>query len=198
MALPRLLPKLPGNPVRKAVHDLRQGLDHGRQAIRDIAGEMHFGPVETEVSSPKVLYEGVSDKETLTYQVDRLIDDLQHLETEHLPMKGRLNGRPCDCITKAARDVRRHGLETVPIASRQGVSPKVFDEMAKWADKMIPIGTLQAVNSGKYDEVYLEEAGTASIFRKEMEKLKGECERCPAMVDLRDFLKRRREGGDHG
>jgi len=50
------------------------------------------------------------------YQLDLiLLDDLDHLETEHLPSKGRIAGVPCDCISKAGRSLRRHARETIPM-----------------------------------------------------------------------------------
>jgi len=200
-----VLPKMPQNPLRRAVRDLRQGLNRSRQLVHDIAQELapsSYGvstspPVETHppkaTTSP--MYEGVSDAETLAYQWERILDDLQHLETEHLPMKGRIGNRACDCIAKAARDLRRHALETVPIAARQGVSTGILDEIGEWAQHMISIGTLQAVNSGKYNDEYLRQAGIASKYRKEIERLKGECRTCPTMVDLKKFLEDRQKRG---
>lgn len=146
----------------------------------------------------------VSDEETLTYQFDLLQDDLQHLETEHLPSKGRIMGKPCDCISKAARDLRRHARETIPIASRQGKDAKFYSKLSDWAEGLIDIGGSDAVASGRYDSLYLREAGTASNFRKQVEQLrsgltgqsavrseetkKPGCQECAEIQSLKEFI----------
>lgn len=140
--------------------------------------------------SPQI---GVSDSTTLDYQIDRLIDDLQHLETEHLPAKGLIANQPCDCIAKAARDLRRHALETIPIASRQGKDAKLFSELASRADHLVEIGNLEAVSSGLHDEEYLRQAGQMSSYRKQVEKMRVGCEPCgEALKTLREHLEKRR------
>jgi hypothetical protein len=133
-----------------------------------------MGPSVGESSEAEETSTGVSDAQTLAYQLDRLIDDALHLETEHLPNQGRIEGLACDCIAKAARDLRRHAKETIPIAARQGHDPVVYSEAAAWAEYMIAIGSLEAVESGKHDQEYLVEAGRASNFRKEFERLHSE------------------------
>jgi hypothetical protein len=147
---------------------------------------------DTTPSTTLVLSEGekaVTDEETLTYQHDRLLDELLHLETEHLPTKGRIAGKPCDCIAKAARELRRHARETIPIASRQGKDAKFYSELSEWAGTLIEIGSSDAVASGKYDNIYLQEAGTASKFRKQIESELGQpCEGCPEVRELKTFL----------
>jgi len=114
---------------------------------------------------------GVSDHDTLSYQLDLILDDLDHLETEHLPSKGRIAGQPCDCIAKAGRSLRRHSKETIPIAARQGQDTAIYSEAADWAGKMMEIGTVEAVVSGEYDAQYPLEAGTASKLRKRFQKV---------------------------
>ena len=128
------------------------------------------GVQDTESVSQVPSVPGVSDQETLNYQLNQVIDDCLHLE-EHLSQKGRLFGKSCDCISKSARDARRHALETIPIASRQGKDGAVFSTIASWAEGLIPIGTPEAVESGKYDDRYLKEAGTASSYRKQVQVL---------------------------
>lgn len=186
----------PARELREAVKDARDLIGGVRDGIRSVADEIRVEPLESPPegsSQAREPYQGVSEGETFDYQIDQLVDDLQHL-TEHLSNQGRLAGKPCDCIAKAARDARRHATETISIASRQGKPPRIFAEIAAWAERLIPIGTLEAASSGQYDDVYLEESGTASRFRKEVEKLKGECETCPSMLDLKEFLERRRKG----
>jgi len=145
--------------------------------------------------------ESVSDESTLKYQLELLVDDLQHLETEHLPNKGRIEGKACDCIAKAARDLRRHATETIPIASRQGADPKIFAEIAQVANYLKEIGTADMVKSGRYDDEYLAQAGIISSYRKAVERMLTElkggstsgCEGCPTTESLREYLKHKRE-----
>ena len=158
-------------------------------------GEAPTKEKKGKVSSPQEIVTGeqfsVSDTTTLDYQIDRLIDDLQHLETEHLPAQGRIAGKTCDCIAKAARDLRRHSLETIPIASRQGKDAKLFSELASRADHLIEIGNLEAVNSGNYDEEYLRQAGQISTYRKQVEKMR--CGTCgEALKTLKEYMGKRK------
>lgn len=97
------------------------------------------------------------------YQLDLILDDLDHLETEHLPSKGSIAGVPCDCISKAGRSLRRHARETIPIAARQARETKVYSEVAPWAERIMEIGTVEAVASGQYDEEYLRDMETLPI-----------------------------------
>jgi hypothetical protein len=133
---------------------------------------------------------GASSEEphTLEYQLDRLLDELQHLETEHLPAKGRLLQRACDCISKASRSLRRHARETIPIAAREGKDTSLFDSIAEEADYLMGIGTLEAVKSGKYDAEYLSHSGVISNFRKQVDKMLAEVKSgpdCPECEELR-------------
>lgn len=116
----------------------------------------------------------ISDKGTLLYQIDRILDDLQHLETEHLPARGLIDDTACDCIAKAARDLRRHALETIPIASRQEKDAEIYSELALLASHLMEIGTSEAVKSGRYDNEYLTQAGTISQYRKQIQALLSE------------------------
>ncbi len=62
----------------------------------------------TQVANPKPLLltqdtavstaQEIQEANSLEYQYDLLLDDLQHLETEHLPTQGRIGGLPCDCL----------------------------------------------------------------------------------------------------
>lgn len=124
---------------------------------------------KTATVSEVSLDEGVSDESTLGYQLDTILDDLAHLETEHLPAQGKIDGKPCDCIAKAARSLRRHALETIPIATRQGQSADTFAQLSTWAQHVMSIGTKDQVGTGKYDTEFLNLAGEASNFRKSLE-----------------------------
>ena len=195
-------PKFPPKPnpakaigkfIRGGVEGMQGAVDEIDQAMREIGGSM---PSEIETERPSA--ESITDEETLRYQLDLIVDELQHLETEHLPMQGRIAGKPCDCIAKAARGLRRHAKETIPIAARQGKDTSVYSQMATWADGLMQIGTLDAVVTGEYDEEYLKQAGTASDLRKVFQKLLGEakpkgfretCEECGALEDLKSFIK---------
>lgn len=59
------------------------------------------------------------------YQLDLILDGLDHPETEHLPSKGRIARVPCDCISKADGSLRRHARETIAIVARQARETKV-------------------------------------------------------------------------
>ena len=73
------------------------------EEMRDMlpsAEEQEVTPAPMESPTQPVVEEkettiGVSDSQTLAYQLDRLIDDILHLETEHLPNQGRIAGLPC-------------------------------------------------------------------------------------------------------
>lgn len=202
------MPKLPEdlNPIRMVGRALRDGLQSVEGALRDIGSVVTNidREVSLERSEPPTPEDRVSDEETLRYQIDIIIDDLQHLETEHLPAQGRIAGKVCDCISKAARDLRRHTRETVPIAARQGKDTAVYSQVAAWAQEMVQIGTADVVASGRYEEEYLRQAGVASTLRKAFEGLAAEvrpkgfresCAECGAVEDLREWLKRKKKEG---
>ncbi len=113
----------------------------------------------------------VTDDSTLTFQLDFLLDELLHLETDHLPRQGKIGGYPCDCIAKASRELRRHARETIPIAARAGYDSKLFADIADEADYLMEVGTLAAVRSGEYRGEYLKHAGIISNYRKQIDRL---------------------------
>lgn len=170
---PPRLPKLP--MLRDAIEDARGTLREATDGIKDIASALRLRDTgrsevtKPPITSPAPQAQGVSDKETLEYQVDHLLDELNLVET-HLSEGGRIAGKVCDCIAKAGRRIRAYATESVPIAARQGMSPQVFVEMATWGEHLMKIGTPEAVESGQHD--YPKESGTASRFRKELGKLK--------------------------
>lgn len=180
------------NPLHGVIDEAKELINTGREEIGNIAsalrieGEPPSAPPAELSPAPET--EHVSEEATLSYQFDLLQDDLQHLE-EHLAAKGRIGGRACDCIQKAARSVRRHALETIPIAARQGKDAKLFAEIAEVGNHLVQIGTLDAVNSGKYDEEYLKYAGAVSSFRKQVEL---GCEPCDRMGSLHEYIERRK------
>jgi hypothetical protein len=115
-----------------------------------------------------------------------------------------LHGILHNCISKAARDLRRHALETIPIASRQGKDAQFFSALSEWATELMGIGGSGAVATGQYDGIYLKEAGTASNLRKQLEKqlsgLTGQpvvrseetkkpgCPKCAEIQSLKEFI----------
>ncbi|MFA5186439.1 MAG: hypothetical protein WC551_08190 [Patescibacteria group bacterium] len=199
-------PPIHHNPLTTAGKLIKQasaGIDTFAQEVDETLTDLGqdidstLAPSEEKTGSALA---GVTNQATLAWQLDHLIDDLLHLEVDHLPLQGIIDGKPCDCIAKAAREARRHAIETVPIAARQGVDAKIFTEIARWANHLIDIGTLDAVRSGKYDQEYLEQSGTASNFRKQLEAMlsqlrkshRQECETCPSILNLKTFLDERR------
>lgn len=189
------------NPMKEVGSVLREGIQSIQGAIDDIDSSMREIDGGTR-SQPKAeeTPASITDEETLRYEIDLVIEDVQHLETEHLPNQGRIAGKPCDCIAKAARDLRRHARETIPIAARQGKDPVFYRELASWADRLVEIGTLDAVASGEHDAEYLELAGAASQLRKEAERRRQEvrpkgfretCQECGTLEDLKDWGKRK-------
>lgn len=201
------MPTLPNlNDIPNIINKVSQGIDgasrvidtisKGIDKIGDAMGGEEPREIEPAAESPPV--EGASSETTLKYQLDHLIDDLEHLETEHLPLQGRLDNEPCDCIAKAARSLRRHAVETIPIATRQGKEAAIFSNIAQWAQHLIDIGTINHVVSGKYDEEYLNQAGTASNLRKIIEKMfteaSSDCPECDeAQESIREFIEKKRK-----
>lgn len=211
MGFPKFPPKPPKlseklrekNPMKSIGAFIRDGVESIESAVADIESAARdidrSAPTQPEVKKP---VEGaITDEETLRYQIELQIDDLQHLETEHLPNQGRIAGKVCDCIAKAARDLRRHARETIPIAARQGKDTSIYSQTATWAQGIMEMGTAEAVNSGKYDEEYLKQSGAASSLRKAFEALLAEvrpkgfretCQECGALEDLKQWMERRK------
>lgn len=133
---------------------------------------------------------GVSDAETLQYQVDNIVNELVQLETLHLPAGGRIMGKSCDCIAKHSRIIKALAQETIPIAARQGKDSGIYSQLAEWAKEMQKIGTKVAVDSGQFAERYRAESGEASKFRKAIESGK-DCPTCGEPKRLSEFLKQK-------
>jgi hypothetical protein len=182
--------------IKKLAEDIDEGLGTIDQELTSITREKI--PEQTESQEPQQ-ENFVSDDSTYRFQLDLLIDNATDLETVHLPNKGRINGASCDCISKHARILRAHAKETIPIASRQGKDTIFFSELAKFADHLMQIGTKEAVESGQYDDEFLEKAGVMSRYRKKLEDLLGhthvsysqQCATCPSTLDLKAFIKKK-------
>ena len=210
LKLPKL-PKLP-NPeqIPEFFDHITKGIDYASQLVEivgkgidkvaDALGKEDRPPAatkersltktspKTEPSTQPETSSGASNEVTLKYQLDLILDDLEHLEVEHLPGQGRLNGEICDCIAKAAISLRRHAKETVPIASRQGEDPHLFSELTGWAQHLMDIGTIDQVTTGQHDDEYLEQAGTASNYRKRVAPMFAKV--CPHCEEVREKAKR--------
>ncbi|MBA7480227.1 hypothetical protein ES707_15676 [subsurface metagenome] len=209
---PNFLPKPPKlddvlGIIDKAGDAIGKGvelIDRTAGRIDQLAGRLDPLSRRAPETTPETAQEpmvGASNETTLKYQLDHIIDDLEHLETEHLPYQGRLNGEPCDCIAKAARSLRRHAVETIPIAARQGEGAQIFSAMKDWAQHLIDIGTINQVVSGRYDDEYLAQAGDASNYRKQVEAIftkvgtnPSDCPTCgEARESIKQFIEQRKE-----
>jgi hypothetical protein len=209
MKLPKRPPSLERNPlsvVGKIINDTALAIDDLAKDVDQAMSNLER-PEKPEPESPPPESDEalapITNQATLAWQIEHLLDDVEHLEVDHLPAQGRINGKPCDCIAKGGRTTRRHAIETVPIAARQDVDAQIFSDIAQWSNHLVDIGGLDAVLSGKFDDEYLRQAGTASNYRKALEKMLAEfkkshrqqCETCPSVLDMRKFIDRQRKVG---
>ena len=148
---------------------------------------------------------GVSDKDTLLYQLNHLVAVLSQLEV-HLSEGLKIMGVPCDCGAKHALQASTFAMETIPIAARMGKETNIYQDIASWTPHIEEIDTPEKVNSGDYDEIYRKESGTASQFRKKVQsmisELKGEGDDdCPGCDEIREtissFIEKRKRRGEH-
>lgn len=77
----------------------------------------------------------------------------------------------CDCCKKHASDIIIFAQETIPIAARMGLDVNWLKELANWARKIESITSIEKIKSGQYDNLYLEESGTASRYRKQVDAM---------------------------
>ena len=133
---------------------------------------------------------GVSDKDTLLYQLNHLVAVLSQLEI-HLSEGCKIMGVPCDCCGKHAPMASTFAMETIPIAARMGKETNIYQDIASWTPRIEEIDTPEKVNSGDYDEIYRKESGTASKFRKKVQSmivdLKGDND-CPGCEEMRESI----------
>ncbi len=174
------LPPLPPNPF----HVMHGMIENGRQKVRDVSDGMRSlagglqglktgnFPTPNTIASPAppapARSYGVSNAETLLYQLQHLRDPLRQIEL-HLSEGCRILGKACDCCAKSGNDIRMFAEETIPIAARQGVNPAIFIELAAWGAEMQAVGIPPVVEKGEFD--YHAESGTASTYRKRVEQL---------------------------
>ena len=225
MPLPKLpklggLPKPPriseiikkANPVREVIEAARELIKSGREDIRGVASSLRVEQKEgaSEGKTPEIEPQsrtasptsGVSNKDTLLYQLNHLLAVLSQLEI-HLSEGCKIMGVPCDCCGKHALQARTFAMETIPIAARMGKETLIYQDIASWTPYIEEIDTPEKVESGDYDEIYRKESGTASKFRKKVQsmiaELKGDND-CPGCDEMRETIssfikKRKRESG---
>lgn len=206
-------PKIPGlpdiNPPPNPLEIIRKGLREGQNQIGKARQDLHSitgGPLSltsrpsaTGITEAKPASSpGVSDADTLRYQLKNLIDALDQLGL-HLSEECKILNVPCDCCEKHGGRVRAFALETIPIAARQGKTTDIFTSIADWGGFIEEIGTEQNAQSGLLSKKYRDESGRASVFAKDLRKMKaklqnGGCASCAEMKEsLADFIKTRKK-----
>lgn len=197
------LPKLPDPDSVLSVFDRASNtIDKGLGFIDKIENKLgqFIGPEKTATQqSIPTKGKGVTDQQTLVYQLEHIVAPLRQLEL-HLAEGGKIMNVPCDCIAKAAIDVAIFSEETIPIAARQGQDTKIYIELASWAKHMQSIGSEEAVKSGKYEETYRAESGNASRFRKQVQAMLSElkaasseeCVMCEGVQTLKEHMEKRK------
>ncbi len=204
------LPKLP-NPdnIFSAIDKAGGVIDKGLGFIDKVSDKLDKiglteepGAPETPTIAPEShtvsTTPGVSDKDTLLYQLNHLLAVLSQLEI-HLSEDCKIMGVPCDCCGKHALQASTFAMETIPIAARMGKDTLIYQDIASWTPHIEEIDTPEKVNSGDYDETYRKESGTASKFRKKVQSMIGELkgdEDCPGCEEMREtissFIERRK------
>lgn len=204
--LPKVnLPANPLEPLKTVVRRSRERVEKAGTEIRTLGDELRgFALTQSQihtrapVAAKEPLY-GVTDKDTLLYQLDHLVSVLKQLET-HLSEGCKIMGVPCDCCGKHALEVRTFAMETIPIAARMDRETLIYQDIANWASTIEEIDTPEKVESGEYDENYRKESGTASKFRKKIQSMIAELkkeEECPGCEEMKEtiseFIKRRKK-----
>jgi hypothetical protein len=144
-------------------------------------------PVKVAKQEDIITESGVSDAETLQYQIDSIVDEMTVLEA-HLAAGGKIAGKACDCLAKHSRLIKKLAVESIPIASRQGKNTEIYTQLAAWAKSIQDIGSKEAVESGQYTERYPKESGNCSKLRKAVDAGKP-CTTCGGPKRLPDFMK---------
>ena len=214
--LPRVkLPTHPLEPLREIIRGGRERLEKASTDIHSIAEDLrgnipNMSTIQETEKAPEIEPQsrtarptlGVSDKDTLLYQLNHLVAVLTQLEI-HLSEDCKIMGVPCDCCGKHALQASTFAMETIPIAARMDKDTLIYQDIASWAPLIEEIDTPEKVNSGDYDETYRKESGTASKFRKKVQSMIGELkggEDCPGCEEMRETIssfieKRKRERG---
>jgi hypothetical protein len=106
----------------------------------------------------------VTDEETVDYQNRELGKLLLRME-RHYAQGLRINGKICDCgATKHLIDIEGMAEETIPITD----SPEVYERIIAWVNRVGPVSTVDAVSTGKFDDLYPQFSQDARDFRKEI------------------------------
>ena len=207
--MPLRIPKIPKltaplAPLREIVRGGRERLEEAGSDIRSIAEDLHGGiPAMTStIQEPRNTPEiepqsrtsshtpGVSNKDTLLYQLDHLVAVLTQLEI-HLSEGCKIMGVPCDCCGKHALQASIFAIETIPIAARMGKDTNIYQDIASWAPLIQEVDTPEKVSSGVYAETYRKESGNASKFRKKVQSMIGELKKdadCPGCEEMRETI----------
>ena len=207
------LPTHPLEPLREIVRGGRERLEGAGKDIHSIAEDIRgnipgtTSTIQETEKAPEIepqsrtasATRGVTDKDTLLYQLDHLVAVLSQLEV-HLSEGLKIMGVPCDCGSKHAVQARTFAMETISIAARMGKETGIYQDIASWTPRIEEIDTPEKVESGDYDETYRKESGTASKFRKKVQsmiaELKGDND-CPGCEEMREsissFIKKKKE-----
>jgi len=205
--LPRVrLPTRPLEPLREIIRGGRERLEEAGSDIHSIAEDLRgnitniTSTVQDTEKAPEIKPQsrtasatpGVSDKDTLLYQLNHLLAVLSQLEI-HLSEGCKIIGVPCDCCGKHALQASTFAMETISIAARMEKPTAIYSEIATWAPTIENIDTPEKVNSGDYDETYRKESGTASKFRKKVQSMIGELkgggdDDCPGCEEMSETI----------
>ncbi len=215
--MPPRIPKLPKlttplEPLREIVRGGRERLEKASNNIHSIAEDLrgNTSTIQDTEKAPRTAPQshtsspttGVSDKDTLLYQLSHLVAILTQLEI-HLSEGCKIMGVPCDCCGKHALQAHTFAMETIPIAARMDKETSIYQDIVDWAPGIEAIDTPEKVQSGDYNETYRKESGTASKFRKKVQSMLGELKGdkdCPGCDELSETIssfieKKKREGG---
>ncbi|MBA7703926.1 hypothetical protein ES703_112723 [subsurface metagenome] len=170
------------NPLDKFKGALVQGqrqIGKAASDIRSVADELgHAGSGQTfsqekgdvapsPPAAPSLTSKSkLTPEETLAYQNREIARELWMLE-KHLAQGCRIPDKtgtpiPCDCCEKGVF-IAALAFEAIPIAERASLPSEVYQEVSTWAEKIEPMVTVAAVESGAYDYKVL--SGEASARR---------------------------------
>jgi hypothetical protein len=106
---------------------------------------------------------GVSTQETVEYQ-NREIGKIVIQMERHAAQKFRINGKPCDCGIKHLPDIEELCEEAIPMVS----DTAVYYKLIELGQELGPKVTVEAVESGQFDNEYPEYAKKYRDLRKEL------------------------------
>ena len=112
-------------------------------------------PPEDEIIQPASIVRkshkrsGVSTQETVEYQ-NREIGKIVIQMERHAVQKFRINNKPCDCGTKHLPDIEELCEETIPMV----IDNEVYYKLIELGQELGPKVTIEAIESGQYDNEY--------------------------------------------